>query len=399
MAKTLKRTRYFVLSVVGLVAVVGSLYTANLALGGDAADSDDVDEQADAKKDGEDCEGEDCPQEKAPIPVEAVAAERGEVSAYITTTANLVAENDVRIAAEVDGTVVELHVEEGDWVKEGQVVAMLNRDDAEIAVSKAHARAGNAKLAFDRAQTMREQQVISSEDYDRLSMEMSVANQEVAEAEWGLSKRTIRAPFAGRVTERFAMKGQRVMPNDELFSIADYNPLVARIFLPEKSVLTLNEGREVRIALNADRSIEFAGRIRMISPIVDTATGTVKVTVEAMDPPKQVRPGGFVTINIVQESRDDVVRLPREAVIRELQSVHVFITDGEIATRRDIEIGIEEGDFIEVVSGLEAGERVITAGQGGLREGTKIKVLGDEPAAEAETEKVAESEDQPEVKA
>ena len=256
------------------------------------------------------------------------------------------------------------------------MLATLKRDDAEIALGKARTRADNARAAFERARTMRANGVLSDEEHDLLAMQHRVAQQEVAEAEWALSKRTIRAPFAGRITERSVMTGQRVQPNDELFSVADYASLIARIYLPEKDVLSLEVGRAVKLALNADPSIQFAGRVRLVSPVVDTATGTVKVTVEAVEPPANVRPGGFVTVSIVRERRDDVVRVPREAVIRELQSAHVFVTDGDTASKRAITTGLEEEGLVEVVSGLEPGEQVITAGQGGLREGGKVKVLG-----------------------
>jgi multidrug efflux pump subunit AcrA (membrane-fusion protein) len=103
-----------------------------------------------------------------------------------------------------------------------------------------------------------------------------------------LAKTVIRAPFSARVTERFITQGQHLRPGDELFTVADYNPLVARIYLPESDVLELEEGREVRIALAANTKVSFAGRIRQIAPVVDTATGTVKVTVEAVQPPSGV---------------------------------------------------------------------------------------------------------------
>jgi membrane fusion protein (multidrug efflux system) len=175
--------------------------------------------------------------------------------------------------------------------------------------------------------------------------------------------------------------GQHVRPGDELFQVTDSEPLIARIFLPETDVVTLVEGREVRITMNADPSVRFAGRIRQISPIVDTATGTVKVTVEAVDPPPAVRPGSFVAIDIVRETRRGALLLPKGAVIRELQASHVFVFDGEKAVKRTVRLGLEEGDQVEALEGVTTGERVVVAGQGGLKDGQAIRVLGDEPAA------------------
>ena len=98
--------------------------------------------------------------------------------------------------------------------------------------------------------------------------------------------------------------GQHVRIGDELFRIADFDPLIAKLYLPEKDVITLTEGRSVRLTLAADSSVQFAGTIRQISPVVDTSTGTVKVTVEADDPPSMVRPGAFVSVAIVRQQKN-----------------------------------------------------------------------------------------------
>jgi RND family efflux transporter MFP subunit len=177
------------------------------------------------------------------------------------------------------------------------------------------------------------------------------------------------------VTERFITQGQHLRPGDELFTVADYDPLVARIYLPESDVLELEEGREVRIALAANEELSFTGRIRQIAPVVDTATGTVKVTVEAVKPPTGVRPGAFVSIGIVREQHPSALLLPRESVIRELRAAHVFISEDGTAVKKAVELGLEEGDLVEVLSGVSVGDNVVVAGQGALDDGQKIKTL------------------------
>ncbi len=314
--------------------------------------------------------------EKAPIPVKIAEATRGDIAAYISSTANLVAEEDVRVLAEAEGRVTELKVEEGRKVAAGEVLAVLDRSAAEIALNKARLKAANAAMAFTRADTTRQQGLISTEEFDRIRLEHEVAQQEVAEAEWSLSKTVIRAPFNGRVTERMITVGQHVRHGDNLFGIASFDPLIARLYLPEGDVLHLEPGRTVRITLAADPSVRFAGRIRQISPVVDTATGTVKVTVEALAPPETVRPGAFVTVGIERERHPAAVLVPREAVVRELRSAHVFIAgDDDTAVKRVVALGLEEGTVIEAIDGVSPGERVIVAGQGGLKPGAKIKVL------------------------
>ena len=314
-------------------------------------------------------------QAESAIPVEVADIQSGPVASYISATANLVPEDHVKVLAEAEGRVESLRVEEGDLVNRGQTLATLVRDEAEIALAKARVRANNARRAWERAEDTMEQGLISKEEFDRLTMEFEVAKSDVAEAEWRLDRTVIRAPFTGVVTERLINPGKHLRPGDEVFSVADFDPLIARIYLPEKDVLTLEEGRRVRLSLAADPSISFDGRIRQISPVVDTATGTVKVTIEAGNPPPTVRPGAFVSVDIVRERHEAAILLPRRSVIRELRAAHVFVTDGETAEKRAVSLGIEEGDVIEVVEGVVAGESVIVAGQGGLKPGAKVKIL------------------------
>ncbi len=322
-------------------------------------------------------DGKDAKKEKAPVPVNVVEISTGTISSYISATANLVAEDQVKIVGEADGRVTQLLVEEGDYVQKGQILAVLNKDDAEILLAKAKVRAENADVAFNRAHEMFEKQLLSKGDYEKTEMDKSVAAQELAEARWRVSKTTIRSPFAGRVTERQIKIGSHVRIGEELFTVTDYDPLVALIYLPESDVLALETGREVHLKLKADESVTFNGRISQISPVVDTATGTVKVKIEAIQPPKMVRPGSFVSVNIVRETKGDAVLLPREAVIRELRDAHVFVMDGEKAAKRVITLGIEEGVNVQVLSGITPGDKVITAGQGGLKDGSPVKILDD----------------------
>jgi membrane fusion protein (multidrug efflux system) len=324
-------------------------------------------------KDKKGKEGEE--KEKAPIPVSVAQVSQGAISSYLSATANLIPEDQVKVLAEAEGRVVSLTVEEGDTVRKGQVLASLAREDALIAVQKAEVKVKNTGLAHERGTRMHKDQLLAAEAYDKLTMEHNIAREELAEARWRLSKTTIHAPFDGRLTVRSVRIGQHIRRGDELFTVADFEPLVAYVFFPERDVLGLDSGKPVRITLKADEKVQFQGRIRQVSPVVDPATGTVKVTVEAIQVPKEVRPGGFVTVDVVRETRPGAVLVPRTAILRELATAHVFVAKDGVAQKRDVSLGLEEGDFVEATAGLAAGEQVIVAGHGALREGAKISIL------------------------
>ena len=363
------RRRLLLPTIITLLVVIGIAAGAFVVVNKRKASS--TDPKAVAGKNDKDKKAD----KKEPVPVTIAAATVAPISAYISSTANLVAEQEVKIVAEAEGRVAQLLVDEGEYVRKGQPLATLVRDDADIAVAKANVRANNARVAFRRASEMMSKELISKGDYDKVALEKDVAEQELAEARWRLGKTTIRAPFDGRLTDRVVNQGQHLRPGEVLFTVTDFDPLIARLYLPERDVLNLTQGMPVRIRMKAADDISFQGRIRQISQIVDPATGTVKITVEAVKPPAAVRSGAFVNVDIVRETRQAAVVVPREAVVRELRDAHVFIAEGSVAKKRAVTVGLEEGDRVQTLSGVKPGERVIIAGQGGLKDGVPIKVL------------------------
>lgn len=359
------RKKYLItLGIILLLAIGASVVLSMDGNADPAADSGEANEEE--KKD-----------EKAPVPVEVTEAKIDEISSYIAATANLTAENEVQVLSESEGRVSRYNFEEGDRVNRGAILATLVADEQRILLDKAKARAENARAAYERASELWNSELISKTEFDTTAMERRVADQELAEAEYRLSKTVIRAPISGIVSIREVQVGQHLHPGDPLYTITDLDPLIADIYLPEKEAMLLSVGRVVKLVPKADLSITFPGKIRMISPVVDRQTGTVKVTVEATEVPASIRPGSFVQVNVVKQTRPTSILVPKEAVIRELSTAHLFVAKDGKAEKRDVQLGIEEGELVEILEGVDAGEQVIVAGQGGLKDEAPVKILED----------------------
>jgi membrane fusion protein, multidrug efflux system len=379
-----KKVRYIGIAALAMViAIAGLLVMRSQAEGSSSQGSDSTASDSANKKKGaapaaageKPKNGKNGEKEKVPVPVSVMASAVGPISSYINSTANLVAENEVEVLAEAEGRVASLLAEEGVKVRRGQALVQLVRGDAEMVEAKARVRASNARVAHERASEMFAKGLVSQGDFEKAAMEREVADQELAEAQWRLSKTTVRAPFDGVITRRAVSPGKHVRPGEALFTVTDFDPLIARIYLAEKDVLGLREGQTVRLTMRAGDGVTFPARIRQISPVVDTATGTVKVTVEAGEYPSSVRPGAFVSVDIVQQTRPSALVVPKEAVLRELQESHVFVAFEGMAKKRTVTLGLEEGGRVEILTGLRAGEDVIVAGQGGLKDGSPVRVL------------------------
>lgn len=314
-------------------------------------------------------------EKKEPPTVAVKPVEVGAISAYAVATANLVPEDEVKVVAEAEGKVIALGVEEGDRVAKGATLVQIDPTDASLAVRRAELAVRNAQNGLSRAEAMAAERLISTQDLDKAKHDRDLAGQELAEARQRLAKTRVIAPFAGRITVRRVQPGQTVKPGDDLFTLADFEPLVARVFLPEREVIGLKPGQAVRLALRSHEETRFAGRVRQVSPVVDTTSGTVKVTVDAVDPPEHVRPGAFVTVELMRETRPQALLVPRTAVVRELQESFVYVAEGNVARKRAVTLGLQEGDRLEVVGGLKAGDQVIVSGQGALKDAAPIAVV------------------------
>lgn len=308
-------------------------------------------------------------------PVRVVHVEQGSITRTLRVGATLERENTVSIFSKIGGFVEEVMAEEGDPVRAGRILAVVSRDEAALRLEEAALLEAEAARLFARATELLGEGLVSDEEYDRLAGEANLASNGRKLAELTLSYCEIRAPFDGTVVRRHVRLGQTISIADPLFVLCDAGPLIAEAHLPERDALELRPEDPVRVESGAKESTPFRGRIRRISPIVDATTGTVKITIEAIDPPGQVRPGSFVNAAIDAEARHDVLLVPKKSVIMEGGERHVFIADNGVAHKRTVTVGLEDAAMVEIVSGLNNGETVVVEGQGRLRDGIEIEII------------------------
>lgn len=374
-----RKRRWIGLGVTATTLALGAV-VVGLSLGvakGSSANTDAVDADATTAEQAAAEEAESQPKAR-PVAVHDVTL--GEISDTIEATANLVPERLVTVLAETTGRIERLPVQEGDRVAAGQPLAEVERREAEIALKRAEIKTRATQRDLDRAERMLQEGLMSPEEFEAKKLEHETAAQALEEAEWTLEKTTVRAPFAGTVTTRHIEIGQHVRPGDALFAVADFQPLVAEIHVPEEDAAYLEAGQPVRLIPRATPDHEVPGRIQRLSPMVDTGTGTVTVRVEARDVPASVTPGCFVTVITERDRHASVPLVPKRAVIREIGTAYAFVAVDGKAERRELRLGLETSGSFEVLDGLQAGDRVVITGHGNLRNGTLIEIFEDQAA-------------------
>ncbi len=317
------------------------------------------------------------PEQAVPVAVQAVG--NGAIASYYDATASLVAEKTAQVLARVTGTVKTIAAEEGDLIPAGGALLRVDNDEYRFRVEQAEANTANLLSRFKRMEAMRAEDLSSEEEFQSSLSELENARAEEGLARLNLSYTTVVSPFKGRITRRLVDVGQNVSVGTPLFDISDFNPLLARVHVPSREFNQLKRNQDVDLVLDSDGT-RLKGRIKLISPVIDPTSGTIKITVEIDDYPAGVRPGDFASVKIVTEQRENATLVPRGAVLTDKGETVVFVpVDGEgeavTAERRVVETGFTDDDHTEIVTGLAPGETVVVKGQRSLKHGTPLKIL------------------------
>lgn len=312
--------------------------------------------------------------ERPPVPVATTPARLGSIASHYATTATLDAEKTASVLARVEGVVKSLHAEEGDLVNKGAVLLRIDNDEYELRAAQARAKTAGLQDRYDRAVKVVKKGLVAVEEMKNLEHDLAAAKAEQGLAELSAARTVVRAPFTGRVTRRAVDVGATVRDGAELFSLADLQPLLARVHVPSKTFGQLKRDQTVELVLDSDGA-QLEGKITLVSPVIDANTGTIKVTLEVATYPEGTRPGDFATVRVVTERHDDVLLVPRNAVIDDRDERVVYIAKEDRAERRVVEVGLETDDSAEITKGLEAGEAVVTKGQHSLKDKARLKVV------------------------
>ena len=307
-----------------------------------------------------------------PVPVEVVALATGPIESALRFSANLEAENQILVVSRAQGQVVKLAVEEGKDVARGQLLLKIQDDEPRSQLARARHDLAKAEREHELQKKARDQGIVSDQDYEQARYELERLRLIAQDAARALQYTTVSSPIAGTVTRRLVDRGDMATPNQQLFEVTDFDSIVARIYVPEKQLGELSPGLPARISAQAQGSQIHAGKVDRVAPIVDPNSGTVKVTI-SIPRDAGVWPGMFVEVELVTDRRSEVLLLPRRALVYDSDEVYAFVVDGDRAEKRPVVTVIEDRDHVQPENGFKAGDRVVVAGQVGLKHGALVE--------------------------
>ncbi len=312
------------------------------------------------------------------VPVEIATIGTGEIESVLKMTATLVAEEDVKVLAKAGNELVALKVEEGDRVELGQVLAKLDDRNQKLQVEKSKAALAKAERELKRQQSLFERKMTTEQTYNDAKTEVDQQRLNLNEAMLNLEYTTIRAPITGTITMRAVNLGDQISVGQELFQIINFNSIVARIFVPEKYLPQLKINLPCRIDSPVFGEQSFSGRIRRIAPTVDDRTGTVKVTVALADI-GPLRKGMYVNVNLVLDVARAAVLVPKKALVYDNDQTYVYRLEAESRVQRvAVEPVLKNREFVQPAAGISVGDRLVVAGQAGLKNNALVKVVDTE---------------------
>ena len=321
-----------------------------------------------------------------PVPIAVQAVETGPIASYYKATATLTAEKTAQILARVSGVIEQLGCEEGDVVTSGHVLLRIEDEEYVYLLHQAEAARATATDRFNRLEDMRKQDLVSAEQYEQARNEMSSAIAAEELARLTLSYASVEAPFRGFITRRHVDVGQTVSPGTVLFDIADFDPLLAVVHVPSKEFKQLKADQPVRLTLDSTGQA-LSGRIKLVSPVIDPTSGTIKITIEIHEYPADTRPGDFAEVSIVTERRMGSTLVPKTAVFTDRGDQIVYVAADSTAERRVVEVGFEDDENSEILDGVNEGELIVVKGQRSLKHGSPIKIMDDKLPEPAQNEK------------
>ena len=311
------------------------------------------------------------------IPVETTTIKTGDISSYILLSSNLETEKMTDVYSRVQGLVENILVEEGDYVRKRQVLMELEADEYALAEAKARVDYEQQKNLFERSEAMFNRQLSSKEEFEQAKFGVEAKRIQWQQAKLNLDYTKITSPISGVVGERLRRPGDRIQPSDKLFTVINNEEMIAIVHIPEKEIGIISKGQKAYITSDHLKGEPFSGWVKRVSPVVDPQSGTFKVTIGVRNDKNRLRPGMFVNAHIVIDIHINTVLIPKTAIIYQNENMYVFVVRDSLAHKITLSAGYQDYEKVESLDGIDAEEKVIVAGQNGLKDKTKVKIVAE----------------------
>jgi membrane fusion protein (multidrug efflux system) len=317
-----------------------------------------------------------------PQTVSATTATAEEWQPQIEAVGSLRAVNGADLSFEVPGIIKELHFHSGDDVSAGGILVTLRADDDIARLEALQATANLTEITYQRDQEQFKIKAVSQATLDTDAANVKNAKAQVAQQQAIADKKTLRAPFAGHLGVRAVDIGHYINAGTAVVTLQALDPIYADFFLPQQALTQIRLEQSVTVKVDTYPDQDFTGTITAINPKVDPATRNVQVRATLKNPVRQLLPGMYASVTIAAGDKRRYVTLPQTAVTYNPYGETVYVVDDKgkdpqgkpqlMARQIFVTAGPKRGDQVAILSGVEQGQTVVTAGQMKLRNGSAL---------------------------
>lgn len=318
-----------------------------------------------------------------PEPVNAYTVEEAAWQPTLAAVGSVVPVFGTALAAETDGIVRSIHFEAGARVTAGQVLLQLDGELEQAQLREAKATVELARTSFQRATDLSKTSNISRSDLDAARTALQRAEAQVDYFQTLLTRKTLRAPFAGRMGIHRINVGQYLTKGTPVAGIQALDPVYVEFSLPQRHLGQIALGLTIRVSADAWPDQHFTGTVTAVNPDVDTTTRNIRVQATLANPDAHLRPGMYVGVQLVLDRVDTVLAIPATAVAHGPHGASVFVLKQKEGAAADsgwelekqiVRLGTRRGDFVAVNEGVSVGDQVVSTGVFKLRPGMAVKV-------------------------
>lgn len=309
------------------------------------------------------------------VPVSVATVDRENIGEELALVGTVYANNDVMIASEVSGKITNIYAGAGDFVQAGSPIVKVDDELKQAAFSTAEFNYDKAKKDYLRNEELYKTKSVTEAQFEAAKLAYKSAETQMITARRQLKDTKICAPFSGVLVSRTVDQGAMVNNGTVIGNLVDVSTLKVKLNIAEKDAFTLKAGSRVNITTDVYENVNFTGTVKSISAKGDEShTFPVEITLPNSST-NPLRAGMFVKIHFDFNKKENALVIPREAIIGSIKAPKVYVVEGNKAVLRSIVVSAEVSKKVEVISGLNAGEKVITNGQINIKNGSEVSII------------------------
>lgn len=321
--------------------------------------------------------------EMSAVQVVVVEARRQSVTESLSLVGSFAANEIVEIKAETEGIIREILFEEGQPVKKGQIMVRLDDSKLKSSLDETEANFRLSKATFERSQQLFKDNLISQQEFDQAASAYSLfqATVELRKRQWQDAE--IVAPFEGTAGAREISPGQVITRNTTLAWLVDLDPVKVEFNVPERFLSQVQVGQSIEVTVAAYPGRKFKGTVYFVSPYVDETMRTSLIKAKISNESGELKPGMFANLDLTLTVRNDAVVVPEAAISQMMEgdraNLFVVVADSTVQLR-PVKLGVFMRGQVEIMSGLNGGEKVVVEGVQKIGPGSKVKLAPPEAA-------------------